>query len=167
MSVIFKQCLFFEVLYTILKKIIHVGLGVENDVLDSAEFYDILHNKWTQTSALKIGRTEHAMGLVYGIPTVIGGKTPVKMVISSLIDNSIHLGLSGSQFLSSIEQFDKSSASWNVPLQRDWRIINHALNSPRYEMALASIPATKITVKIQFTLASKQLVKPFKIIAGL
>jgi hypothetical protein len=28
-------------------------------------------------------------------------------------------------------QFDKSSASWNVPLQRDWRIINHALNSPR------------------------------------
>jgi hypothetical protein len=55
-------------------------------------------------------------------------------------------GLSGSQFLSSIEQFDKSSASWNVPLQRDWRIINHALNSPRYEMALASIPATKLTV---------------------
>jgi len=55
--------------------------------------------------------------------------------------------LSGSQFLSSIEQFDKSSASWNVPLQRDWRIINHALNSPRYEMALAAIPATRITVK--------------------
>lgn len=58
-------------------------------------------------------------------------------------------GLSGSQFLSSIEQFDKSSASWNVPLQRDWRIINHSLNSPRYEMALASIPATKISVITQ------------------
>jgi hypothetical protein len=55
-------------------------------------------------------------------------------------------GLSGNQFLSSIEQFDKSSASWNVPLQRDWRIINNALNSPRYEMAVASIPATKLTV---------------------
>ena len=50
------------------------GLGVENEVLDSAEFYDIPHNKWTQISSLKIGRTEHAMGLVYGIPTVIGGK---------------------------------------------------------------------------------------------
>ena len=55
-------------------------------------------------------------------------------------------GLSGTEFLSSIEQFDKSSASWNVPLQRDWRIINHVLNSPRYEMAVASIPISRITV---------------------
>jgi hypothetical protein len=50
------------------------GLGAENEVLDSAEFYDLDANKWTTTSALKVGRTEHVMGLVYGIPTVIGGQ---------------------------------------------------------------------------------------------
>lgn len=55
-------------------------------------------------------------------------------------------GISETEFLSSIEQFDKSSASWNVPLQRDWRIINHVLNSPRYEMAVASIPISQIGV---------------------
>ena len=60
------------------------------------------------------------------------------------------LGLSDKGFLSSIEQFDKSSASWNVPLQRDWRIINHVLNSPRYEMAVASIPVHKVGVCIFF-----------------
>ncbi len=52
----------------------YLGLGVDNEVLDSAEFYDLTADKWTQTSALKVGRTEHVMGLVYGIPTVIGGK---------------------------------------------------------------------------------------------
>ena len=63
-------------------------------------------------------------------------------------------GLSSTEFLSSIEQFDKSSASWNVPLQRDWRIINHVLNSARYEMAVASIPISRIgvcTKNIDFT----------------
>jgi hypothetical protein len=59
-------------------------------------------------------------------------------------------GLSGTEFLSSIEQFDKSSASWNVPLQRDWRIINHVLNSPRYEMAVASIPISRVGVSLVF-----------------
>lgn len=57
-------------------------------------------------------------------------------------------GLSESEFLSSLEQFDKSSASWNVPLQRDWRVINHALNYPRYEMSVASIPASKVRVSV-------------------
>ena len=42
-------------------------------VLDSAEFLDLNTKKWTKTSSLKVGRTEHAMALVYGIPTVIGG----------------------------------------------------------------------------------------------
>ena len=68
------------------------------------------------------------MSVVYGIPTVIGG---------------IREGV----FLSSLEQFDKSSSSWNVPLQRDWRVINHALNAPRYEMAVASIPISRVKVK--------------------
>ena len=41
-------------------------------------------------------------------------------------------GVNGDEFLSSMEQFDKSGSSWNIPLQRDWRIINHVLTSPRY-----------------------------------
>ena len=49
-----------------------------------------------------------------------------------------------------MEQFDKSSSSWNVPLQRDWRVINHALNAPRYEMAVASIPISKVKVGEDF-----------------
>ena len=49
------------------------GLGENGIVLDSAEFLDLNTKKWTKTSSLKIGRTEHVMALVYGIPTVIGG----------------------------------------------------------------------------------------------
>ena len=79
----------------------------------------------------------------------------VKMIRkSSVVDwiiFSIFLGLSGTEFLSSIEQFDKSSASWNVPLERDWRIINHVLNSARYEMAVASIPVSRIGVCFHFS----------------
>ena len=69
-------------------------------------------------------------------------------------------GISETEFLSSIEQFDKSSASWNVPLQRDWRIINHVLNSPRYEMAVASIPISQIGVLniSKFTVLLKQFI---------
>ena len=42
-------------------------------------------------------------------------------------------GVNGNEFLSSMEQFDKSGSSWNVPLQRDWRILNTALTAPRYK----------------------------------
>ncbi len=49
------------------------GLGRDGQVLHSAEFYDIKSKKWTQVSSLKVGRTEHSMALIYGIPTVIGG----------------------------------------------------------------------------------------------
>ena len=62
------------------------------------------------------------------------------------------LGLSETEFLSNMEQFDKSSASWNVPLARDWRIISNALNAPRYEMTVASIPISKVRVSFQTTL---------------
>ena len=54
-----------------------------------------------------------------------------------------------------MEQFDKSSSSWNVPLQRDWRVINHALNAPRYEMAVASIPISKVKVRLRFQIQRK------------
>ena len=50
-----------------------LGLGENGLVLDSAEFLDLNTKKWTKTSSLKVGRTEHVMSLVYGIPTVIGG----------------------------------------------------------------------------------------------
>ena len=30
--------------------------------------------------------------------------------------------------------------------QRDWRVINHVLSSPRYEMAVASIPVSQVGV---------------------
>ena len=50
------------------------GLGENGLVLDSAEFLDLKTKKWTKTSSLKVGRTEHVMSLVYGIPTVIGGR---------------------------------------------------------------------------------------------
>eukprot|EP00095_Tigriopus_kingsejongensis_P003416 maker-scaffold1126_size61158-snap-gene-0.11 protein:Tk03416 transcript:maker-scaffold1126_size61158-snap-gene-0.11-mRNA-1 annotation:"hypothetical protein TRIADDRAFT_56004" len=99
------------------------GLSDNEEVLDSAEFFDLQTEEWTITSGMKIGRTEHVMSLVYGIPTVIGG-------------------LSTRGFLTSIEQFDKSSASWNVPLERDWQIINNALGAPRYEMTAASLPVS-------------------------
>ena len=49
------------------------GLGDDDEVLDSAEFFDLKTKKWTLTSSLKQGRTEHSMSIVYGIPTVIGG----------------------------------------------------------------------------------------------
>ncbi len=49
------------------------GLGDNDEVLDSAEFFDVNENRWILTSSLKQGRTEHAMSLVYGIPTIIGG----------------------------------------------------------------------------------------------
>ena len=49
------------------------GLDSNGQVLHTAEFYDIKEKKWTQISSMKIGRTEHTMALIYGIPTVIGG----------------------------------------------------------------------------------------------
>ncbi|TRY74923.1 hypothetical protein TCAL_07513 [Tigriopus californicus] len=108
------------------------GLGENDEVLDSAEFFDLATNEWILTSGMKVGRTEHAMSLIYGIPTVIGG-------------------LSNSGFLTSIEQFDKSSASWNVPLERDWRIVNNALGAPRYEMTSASIPVSLMETHENFS----------------
>ena len=65
------------------------------------------------------------MSLVSGLPTIIGG-------------------VNADQFISSIEQFDKSGNSWNIPLQRDWRIVNTALTLPRYEHSVATIPASQV-----------------------
>jgi hypothetical protein len=31
-----------------------------------------VQREWVKVSSLKVGRTEHTMSLVYGIPTVIG-----------------------------------------------------------------------------------------------
>ena len=48
------------------------GLGENDEVLGSAEFYDIESGEWTLVSSMKVARTEHVMSLVYGIPTIIG-----------------------------------------------------------------------------------------------
>ena len=48
------------------------GLGEDDEVLGSAEFYDVNTGEWTLVSSLKVARTEHVMSLVYGIPTIIG-----------------------------------------------------------------------------------------------
>ena len=37
--------------------------------------FDPLSTIFFKFSALKVGRTEHVMGLVYGVPTVMGGKS--------------------------------------------------------------------------------------------
>ena len=66
-------CLYVE-LETTKGLLVTGGLGVEGQVLHSAEFYDIKAQKWSQVSSLKIGRTEHSMALIYGIPTAIGGE---------------------------------------------------------------------------------------------
>ena len=79
---------------------------------------------------MKVPRTEHSMSLVYGLPTIIGG-------------------VNGDQFISSIEQFDKSGNSWNIPLMRDWRIVNTALTLPRYEHSVATIPASLVCIQLQ------------------
>ena len=58
---------------------------------------------------MKVARTEQSMSLVYGLPTIIGG-------------------VNGDQFISSIEQFDKSGNRWagigQLPtiLTSDWSI---------------------------------------------
>ena len=81
------------------------GLGAGDEVLSSAEFYDVNTEEWhqvtagntvhmtdtlTQVSSMKVARTEHTLSLVYGLPTIVGG-------------------VNGDQFISSVEQFDKSS----------------------------------------------------------
>ena len=107
-------------------------------VLASAEFYDLETQQWEAVGSMQVARTEHVISLVYGLPTVIGG-------------------VNGGQFISSMEQFDKSEESIDAPFQREWNIINqvakdeltfvHAiqvLTSPRYEHTVASIPASKV-----------------------
>jgi len=101
------------------------GLGPGDEVLSSAEFYDVNTKEWHQVSSMKVARTEHTLSLVYGLPTIVGG-------------------VNGDQFIASVEQFDKSSNSWNIPLERDWRIMNTALTLPRYEHSVATIPSSQI-----------------------
>ena len=118
-------CLFIQ-LETSAGILVTGGLGQEDEVLASAEFYDLKTKQWQLVSGLKLARTEHTMSLVAGLPTVIGG-------------------VNGDQFISSIEQFDKSSNSWNIPLARDWRIVNSALTLPRYEHTVATLPASQVS----------------------
>ena len=56
--------------------------------------YDLSACYYWQVSGMKVARTEHTMSLVYGLPTIVGG-------------------VNGDQFISSVEQFDKSSNRWS------------------------------------------------------
>ena len=38
--------------------------------------------------------------------------------------------------------------SWNIPLERDWRIVNTALTLPRYEHSVATVPASKVSSQL-------------------
>ena len=65
-------CLFIQ-LETSAGILVTGGLGREDEVLASAEFYDLKTKQWQLVSGLKLARTEHTMSLVAGLPTVIGG----------------------------------------------------------------------------------------------
>jgi len=99
------------------------GLGSNGEVLNTSEFYDMKTKVWKPVRPMQTPRAEHVMSLVFGIPTVIGG-------------------INGKQFISSIEQFDKTQED---PFRRSWRIVNQMLSAPRYELASASVPASKIS----------------------
>ena len=51
------------------------GLGEEDEVLASGEFYDVSTGEWSMVSSMVMARTEHVMSLVYGMPTVIGERS--------------------------------------------------------------------------------------------
>ena len=48
------------------------GLGEEDEVLASGEFYDVSTGEWSMVGSMVMARTEHVMSMVYGMPTVIG-----------------------------------------------------------------------------------------------
>ena len=80
-------CLFIQ-LETSAGILVTGGLGQEDEVLASAEFYDLKTKQWQLVSGLKLARTEHTMSLVAGLPTVIGGvngKIILLILISILI----------------------------------------------------------------------------------
>ena len=54
-----------------------------------------------------------------------------------------------------------------MPLQRDWRVINHALNAPRYEMAVASIPISRVKVKGNRTINARREGARFQVFEAL
>ena len=73
---------------------------------------------------MTVARTEHGLAVINGIPTVVGG---------------VAMG----EFLASVEQLD-SSNDQDIPYQREWRLVSQALSVPRYDFALAHIPASRV-----------------------
>jgi len=100
------------------------GVDPSDVLLESAEFYSLRTESWTELSGLMTARTEHGMALIDGLPTVIGG-------------------VSSREFLQSIEVLD-NSVDEAAPLGMDWRISAHALMHPRYDFAIAHIPISAL-----------------------
>ena len=54
-------------------------------------------------------------------------------------------GVNGDQFISSLEQFDKSERSGKLALKRDWRIINQASSSFSSTRVSSKAPSTQVS----------------------
>ena len=48
------------------------GVDEHDNTHDSVEFYNLRTREWSDMAPLKVGRTEHGMGVIGGIVTVIG-----------------------------------------------------------------------------------------------
>ena len=48
------------------------GVDEHDNTHDSVEFYNLRTREWTDMAPLKVARTEHGMGVIGGIVTVIG-----------------------------------------------------------------------------------------------
>jgi len=101
------------------------GVGQDEDVLSSGEFYDVSTGEWSMVSSLVAPRKEHVMSLVHDVPTAIGG-------------------VSGDQFLSSMEVFTMSEESAGRVLGREWRLSNKVLAVQRFQHAVAGVPRSKV-----------------------
>ena len=67
-------CLYLE-LETSSGVLVTGGLGENDEVLSSAEFYDLATGEWIRVSSMQMGRTEHTMSLIHGVPTIIGSNS--------------------------------------------------------------------------------------------
>ena len=123
------------------------GVGEDEQLLDSVEFFSLDDQTWQELAPLKMPRTEHGkwplialtemsltfpfspffcagMGVIAGLPTVIGG-------------------VSSNEFLASIEVLDNSSDE-SSPLGFEWRVAAHSMATPRYDFAWATAPISQV-----------------------
>ena len=116
------------------------GVGQDEDVLSSGEFYDVSSGEWSMVSSLVVPRKEHVMSLVHDVPTAIGKNCNYYDAGSSLCTG----GVSDDQFLSSMEVFTMIEKSAGRVLDREWRLSNKVLAVQRFQHAVAGVPSSKV-----------------------